>query len=150
MTLDFVGLELTNPARLVLLAVLPVLIYYFYRSLVDFPRWQRAVSLAVRSVIVLLLVLSLAGLTWLHATRDKFVVFVVDRSHSIGRDGDEAVNKLLKELSAEAQNHRTAYLPFAAEPGQWQSELPAADDKTAEPESDKPTPAVVTAAQNAG
>ena len=76
------ALELTHPARLICLAVIPVLLYYFYRSLVDFPRWQRAVSFGVRTVIVILLVLALAGLTLLRPTTEQFVVFVVDRSIS--------------------------------------------------------------------
>ena len=37
------AIELTHPLRLICLAVIPVLLYYFWRSLVDFPRWQRAV-----------------------------------------------------------------------------------------------------------
>ena len=53
------ALELTHPVRLICLAALPVLLYYYYRSLVDFPRWQRATSLAVRTVIITLLVLAL-------------------------------------------------------------------------------------------
>ena len=54
---SWLTLELTHPWRLVCLAAVPVLVYYFYRSLVDFPRWQRGVSLAIRSVIVVLLVI---------------------------------------------------------------------------------------------
>ena len=34
--------ELTRPAWLLGLAVLPVVVYYFVRSLVDFARWQKA------------------------------------------------------------------------------------------------------------
>src|SRR5437868_2786062 len=54
--------ELTDPWFLLgLVVLLPLLGWYFYRSLVDFARWQRIVSLAARAVVVLLLVLSLAG-----------------------------------------------------------------------------------------
>ena len=39
--------ELTHPAWLAGLVVLPLLIYYFYKSLADFPRWQKLISLGV-------------------------------------------------------------------------------------------------------
>ena len=45
-------LELTHPLWLLGLLALPVLVFYFYRSLVDFARWQRWLSLLMRSVIV--------------------------------------------------------------------------------------------------
>ena len=37
-------LEMTHPWLLMALAVLPLLVYFFYRSLADFPRWQRRLS----------------------------------------------------------------------------------------------------------
>src|SRR5438270_275293 len=76
MTETSLALELTHPVRLICLAVVPVLLYYFYRSLVDFPRWQRSVSFAIRTLIVVLLVLALAGLTLLRPTTEQFIVFV--------------------------------------------------------------------------
>ncbi|MCA9039553.1 MAG: hypothetical protein KDA65_04320, partial [Planctomycetaceae bacterium] len=58
-------LELTHPLWLLLLLGLPVLVVYFYRSLVDFTHKQRLFSLITRSVIVTILILALAGLTLL-------------------------------------------------------------------------------------
>ena len=75
-----VPFELTRPLWLLGLAALPVLVYYFYRTLVDFARWQRALSLWLRVAIVVLLVLALAGLNLVRPTRELFVVFAVDRS----------------------------------------------------------------------
>ena len=60
MPFDSHQLELTRPVWLAALAVLPVLVYYFYRSLVDLPPRQMLVSLLVRIIVILLLVLSLA------------------------------------------------------------------------------------------
>src|SRR5688572_30426089 len=78
-----IGLELTRPWMLLaLLVAAPALAYYFVHSLSDFPRPQRIVSLATRLCIVLLLILALAGLTLLHSTDEKFVIFVVDQSTS--------------------------------------------------------------------
>src|SRR5947207_2619031 len=106
------ALELTHPVRLVCLAAVPVLLYYFYRSLVDFPRWQRSVSLAVRTLIVVLLVLALAGLTLLRPTTEQFVVFAVDRSTSVGEESSRAADKFLDEALVNVGSHKHAILPF--------------------------------------
>jgi hypothetical protein len=101
-------LELTHPVRLICLTAVPVLLYYFYRSLVDFPRWQRSVSLAIRIVIVVLLALALAGLTLLRPTTEQFVVFAVDRSTSVGEESTRAADKFLDEALATAGGNRRA------------------------------------------
>src|SRR4051794_32258259 len=117
------ALELTHPVRLICLAVIPVLLYFFWRSLVDFPRWQRSVSLAVRMLIVVLLVLALAGLTLLRPTSEQFVVFAVDRSTSVGEESTRAADAFLDEALAKAGGNKFAILPFAKEPGQLQTTL---------------------------
>ena len=60
--------ELTRPSWLFGLALVPLVAWYFRKSLVDFPRLQRLLSLTARSIIVALLVLSLSGLTWMTRT----------------------------------------------------------------------------------
>ena len=111
------GIELGRPLWLLGLFALPVLFYFFRRSLVDFARPQRIVSLALRGLIVLLLVLALAGLSLVRPTRELFVVFAVDRSESVGKEGTEAVDKYLTEAFSSAGSNKFAMLPFAAEPG---------------------------------
>lgn len=110
-------LELTHPLRLLALAVLPVLVYYFYYSLADFPRVQKRVSLALRSMLVLLLVLALAGLTLSRPTSEQFVVFAVDQSLSIGDESQTQVHEFLDQARQNAGSNRVAFLPFATEPG---------------------------------
>jgi uncharacterized membrane protein len=112
-----IQLELTRPWWLGGLAVLPVLAYYFYRTLVDFVRWQRAVSLVLRSVIVALLLLALAGLSLVRPTRELFVVFAIDRSESVGDDASKAIDDFLTRAAPHAGSNRFAVLPFASEPG---------------------------------
>ena len=112
-----VPFELTRPWWLLGLAALPVLVYYFYRTLVDFARWQRALSLWVRAAIVVLLALALAGLNLVRPTRELFVVFAVDRSASIGDQGIEAIEAFLKKAAPHAGPNQFAVLPFAAVPG---------------------------------
>jgi len=109
--------ELSRPWWLLGLCVLPLLIYYFHRSLVDFALWQRWVSLAVRALILALLVLALSGLNLLRATREQFVVFALDRSQSVGDDVRQAADDFVPRASSRAGRNRYAILPFAAEPG---------------------------------
>src|SRR5690349_15811311 len=110
-----IGLELTRPWMLLALVVaVPLLLYYFVHSLSDFPRRQRIVSLAIRTCIVLLLVLALAGLTLLHSTSEKFVIFVVDQSTSVGDNAAKTASEFLKTASENAGSNQVAYLPFAA------------------------------------
>jgi len=67
-----------------LLVLYTYLFLYYRRSLVDFGRGQRRLSLATRIVIMTLLILSLAGLTLNYSTSDQYVVFVADTSMSVG------------------------------------------------------------------
>jgi Ca-activated chloride channel family protein len=113
--------ELTRPGWLLGLAALPLLVYVFYRTLTDFPRWQRVVSLSLRAAIVALLVLALAGLSLIRPTRELFVVFAVDRSASIGDQGEEAIDSFLSAAMPLAGSNHFAVLPFASEPGSLQS-----------------------------
>lgn len=113
----WLSLELTRPWWLLGLLVLPVLLYYFAYSLVDFTRWQKALSLTARTLIVTLLVLSLAGLTFLRTTRETFVVFAVDRSLSVGEAARKSADAFVEEATKKIEPHRWAALPFAATPG---------------------------------
>ncbi len=147
MDLTQLGIELTHPLRLVCLAALPVLVYYFYRSLVDFPRWQRVISLVLRSVLVVLLVLALAGLTLLRPTREQFVIFAVDESTSVGWESSAAAAKFLGEALQYVAGNRFAILPFAKEPGSLrethappsvdQPTTPSASSTPASPDTDQ-------------
>ena len=115
--------EFTRPSILLALAVvLPWLVIFFVRSLSDFPRRQRIVSVVTRSLIAALILLALAGLTWLHETDEQFVVVAIDESLSVGDEGRAKIAEALQELAAQAGPHRIAYLPFAREPGLVQDE----------------------------
>lgn len=117
--------EFTRPWLLMLLALAgPWLVWFFLRSLSDFPQRQRLVSLATRGLIVTLIVLSLAGLTWLHSTDEQFVVFAIDDSLSVGDEGRAKVRELLDAALRETGPHRVAFLPFAKEPGQMRETRP--------------------------
>src|SRR5205085_7532695 len=110
-------LELTQPWMLLGLLALPVLVWYFYRGLTDFSRWQRVTSLVIRSAVIVLLVVALCGLSWLKPSRDLYVVFVVDDSESVGDEARPAVEAFLYRATAAAGPHKAAFLRFGKEPG---------------------------------
>ncbi|HUG67819.1 MAG TPA: VWA domain-containing protein, partial [Pirellulaceae bacterium] len=127
---------------LLLVPALLVLGWYFARSLSDFPRPQRIVSLVSRTLIVFLLALSLAGLTWLHTTHEQFVIFLIDQSLSVGENGEQAVDEFLQRAAETQGNHKVAYLPFARRVGAIQDEQMA--------ESARPSISGTSSSQEAG
>ena len=134
------GLEFTHPGWLAAFVAVPWVVWYFRRSLVDFARWQRAVSTGVRVAIVLLLVLSLAGLTLLRPTARQFVIVAVDQSLSVGAEPlpgvveanapkkkDSVADRFLDELLAAkviGAEDRIAFVPFGVRPGGVSRERP--------------------------
>src|SRR5687767_8908147 len=119
--------ELIRPWMLLLtIPAFAVLVWFYVRSLSDFPRRQRIVSLATRLIIVFLLTAALAGLTWLHTTHEQYVIFLVDKSLSVGENGSKAADEFLKDAAKVQGSHRTAYLPFANTVGTIQEQLVSA------------------------
>lgn len=115
--------EFTRPWLVALLVVAaPVLGVYFVRSLSDFPRPQRMVSLVTRALIVLLVVLALAGFTLLRSTDEQFVIVLTDQSLSVGDDGAKKVDEFLDRALSNVGRHRIVYLPFAVKPGAVQTD----------------------------
>jgi Ca-activated chloride channel family protein len=138
------SLELTHPLRLMGILGVLVLLYYFYWSLTDFPKWQKRTSLAIRCLILLLLVLALAGLTLSRPTSEQFVVFAVDQSLSVGKESQEEARNFLDEAAAKVGRTKVAFLPFQGEPGQLTSTHASLFDKPEEKSTstaDAPPPA---------
>ena len=140
MTNPWLPLELTRPVWIAGLIVLPIMLYYFFRSLVDLPRRQMWVSLICRFLVVTLLVLAMAGLTLIRPTRDQFVVFAVDRSLSVSEDARKDVDAFIAKAMPLAGTNKVAFVEFGGEPSPIRSELPAVktDDATREKEKSKP------------
>jgi uncharacterized membrane protein len=111
--------EITRPWALTLLLVaLPLLVLFFVRSLSDFPKFQRKLSLVIRSLIVLLLTLALAGFAWLQKTDDRYFIFLVDESTSISENGRAELDRVLSAAKESVGDSRVAYLPFASSTGE--------------------------------
>ena len=146
---DSFSLELTRPWWLAsLVLVLPLLVFFFWRSLSDFPPKQLVVSLLTRIAVVVLLAFALAGLTMLNPTLQQFVIFAIDQSLSVDAGtGDDPssrsktdaaarksqVDEFLDRALADAKrtgDHKVMFLPFASQAGALTTDrpLPPVDD----------------------
>jgi len=133
--------EITRPWALALLLIaLPLLVLFFKRSLSDFPKFQRKLSLAIRSLILLLLTLALAGFAWLQKTDEQYFIFLIDQSTSISENGREKLDEVLAAAKESVGDNRVAFLPFASTTGEVQQEFEAEEKKpkTDQSEDDKP------------
>ena len=105
-------MEIARPFLLFLLLLLPLLYYGHRRSLVDLGRWQRQISLALRSVIIILLILSLAGLQYLKTDDRLAVVFLADISDSMSEDELEEAQGFIDEAIEHRGNDRASVVVF--------------------------------------
>lgn len=109
--------DLTRPWMLtLLLAALPVLWFFFVRSLSDFPKAQRRASLGIRAVMVTMLAMALAGLNMLHETDEPFFVFLIDESTSVSQNGNTAANEFLDSALETIGDRPMAFVNFASQP----------------------------------
>ena len=97
--------QFTHPYYLSLLAPALAWVFWFaWKTDVQVSAWRRWTALGIRSVVLLLLVLAIAGLQWLHPMEGMNVYFVLDRSDSIPsaqQDGArDYVNKISKQKNA--------------------------------------------------
>ncbi len=135
---ESLSLELTHPGWMaVLLVIVPLLAWYYRRSLSDFPPRQVLVSLLTRCAIVALLAVGLSGLTLLRPTTQQFIIVAIDQSLSVAEDPTDAAaanpadpprksqvdDYLAKAMAAApAGKHKIMYLPFAAQAGMLSQE----------------------------
>ncbi len=110
--------EFTHPKFLAGLLLLAGLFWGYRYTLTDFSATQRRLSLFVRSVILILIVLSLAGLTLLSPSTEKMFVFLLDRSRSIDGNAADVAQKYLAEVRTDAEKSGMPLLvvPFATTP----------------------------------
>ena len=134
--------EITRPWALALLLIaLPLLVLFFKRSLSDFPKFQRKISLGLRSLIVLLLILALAGFAWLQKTDEQYFIFLIDQSTSISDNGREKLDEVLGQAKESVGDNRVAFLPFASTTGEIQQEFGTQEKEAdADQPNDNPEP----------
>ncbi|MGV3486444.1 MAG: VWA domain-containing protein [Planctomycetaceae bacterium] len=133
-----IELEWTRPSMLWLLAIAaPWLVWFHHRSLSDFSRLQRAISLLIRTCMVTLIVLSLAGLVLLVSTQRQMIVVAVDQSESIDAAATAKASEFIATLQAAPKSDRETeirFLRFAQTPGLTTSQWHTSD----QPPSDQP------------
>lgn len=131
--------EWTRPDMLVWLVIaIPILLWFHFRSLSDFPLWQRRASLVIRVLVVSLLVLALTGLVWLRSTENQMIVVAVDRSASIDAAAREVADEFVASLTnsvAERDNIELRFLDFERLPGELTSTYSVVDE---EEQNDQP------------
>ncbi len=94
-------LEFENPNFLWLALLVPAAMMVLRYTLIDSSRGQRVLSLLVRSVILLLLVLALAGTLWTSPSRSVALWVLGDLSDSVPESALTQITNLYRQLEAE-------------------------------------------------
>src|SRR2546423_1358903 len=110
-------IEFTNPWALVLLALIPLVVYFARHSLATLSRRRGQVSLAARALLLLLVVLALAGLRVRASSRDVAVLFVVDVSASVAPESRAGVLDAINgEINRAGPRDYVGVIAFGREP----------------------------------
>ncbi|MDR0705364.1 MAG: VWA domain-containing protein [Planctomycetaceae bacterium] len=115
--------EFTHPQYLIGLIFIAIILWGFRYSLTDFSKTQRFMLLGVRLVILILIVLALAGLTFLSPTHEKMLVFLLDQSRSIDSAANEKAQQFIETAQKIAGKTPIQVVAFAASPQIQNSEL---------------------------
>lgn len=132
-----------------LLPALLLLAWFHYRTLSDFAKVQRNVSLLFRMGVVGLLVAAICGPVILEPTKTQMIIFAVDQSESVDAEAAKKANLFLAKATAAAKKRgaEVRYLPFAKQPkalmAEWNSPTDSGDSNDVNTEAD----AAVTAKQ---
>lgn len=114
--LDAQAWELTRPWMLWGALLLVPVIWYFIKSLSDFPTLQRRISLLTRAAVLVLLILALAGLTLLRPSTLQYVVLGIDRSLSIDKEAQEVIDEFIKDAEQAKGDNILAMMNVAGRP----------------------------------
>ncbi len=115
------SIAFSNPWFLLALLALPLVALGHRRSLADFTPRQRVACLLLRSVILALLVLSLAGLRALLPSPEMGVLFVVDASASVSPEAaKQARDFVASALPAQRAGDSVGVVGFGREAEVWQ------------------------------
>ena len=98
-------LDFEQPGYLALLALLPVLWIFSFRSLAGLGNFRRLLALALRSLVLLLIVFALAEIQLLKTSDKVTVIYLLDQSESIPLEKRQA---MLEYVVQEVAEHRDA------------------------------------------
>jgi Ca-activated chloride channel homolog len=110
-------IEIANQAALLLLLLIPPVIYLSRRSLANLSRIRTLITTAVRVVLIVLIVLSLAGVRFKSSSNDVGLIFLVDVSASVpsGRL-PQTVELINRQIEQAAPNDYLGVVAFGGEP----------------------------------
>jgi uncharacterized membrane protein len=94
-----------SPWYLLLLAAVPLVWWSSFRSLAGLGRARRAMAIALRSVIFVLLVLALAEVQWVRTSDRLTVIYLLDQSLSVAPAQSDAMLKYVNEAIAQQRDH---------------------------------------------
>lgn len=108
------GIRVSQPAYLAILAVIPIVVLLARRSLAGLGRLRRPVTLVLRSAVIALLALALCGPDRVRVTDDQTAIFVIDQSASVPRDAQQAAFEFAQEAAKRLRRgkDRIALLSF--------------------------------------
>jgi len=96
------NLTLLAPQYLLVLLIIPVVAWLFWRSTIHLPPLRRRLVLVLRGLMIVLVALSLSGLSVENPTEQVNVIFALDASDSVGEEARQAalafVQRALQQL----------------------------------------------------
>ncbi|MBX3421626.1 MAG: VWA domain-containing protein [Pirellulaceae bacterium] len=100
-----ISITFDHPWMLLLLGALPLLWWVSFRHLAGLGNGRRLTALLLRSTVILLMILALAGLQWVRISQKVSVIYLLDQSDSIAR----AKRELMLDLVIKSvKRHRQA------------------------------------------
>jgi uncharacterized membrane protein len=109
-------LVFNSPWYLLLLALLPAMWWFSFRSLAGLGRWRRPMALAFRTVVLLLIVAALAEMQYQRTSDRLTVIYLLDQSLSIPESRRTAmiryVNASIRQHRKEAHGDRAGVIVF--------------------------------------
>lgn len=113
----FAQIDLTHPARLLALALVPLILYFAWRTTTMMLAWQRISSTVCRVAIFLLLVLAAAQPVFRSKTGQKCVVIVADSSRSVSASFQQQCQPFVKKaVSQQGDRDLSCFVVFAGKP----------------------------------
>jgi len=117
-----------DPHYLLLLLVIPVIVWLFWRSTTHLPPFRRGLVLVFRVVMIGLVVLSLSGLSLENPTEQVQVMFALDVSDSVSEEGrDAALDYLQRAVKQMKKGDQAGLVVFGADASVEASLQPAPD-----------------------
>ncbi len=98
--LGILGLHAGRPAYLLVLLLVPVLWALSYRALAALGPVRRAIALALRTLVIVLIACALADVQAVRTVDDQTAVFVLDTSQSLAPELQQAGFEFIKQTAA--------------------------------------------------